>query len=189
MRVHMRTHTNRHTLLLLDVPLRFWKSPPLALLSLLVQAFSHFQFRKDQDKATGYKGKIAWRPSDWIRCGPFLPSVTPRPQSCPPWRCHTDYSVSCAAHTFCPDAEETKCRRMPTEPRDQCVHTGPEFQISHSGQEQTSASRFLYIENSQVKKIKLEKEKKQNPIPWMEWELPGNFRVLRRWIYSSYYQQ
>lgn len=55
---------------------------------------------------------------------------------------------------------------MPTEPRDQCAHTGPEFQISHSGQEQTSASRFLYIENSQVKKIKLEKK---SIIQFHEW--------------------
>lgn len=58
---------------------------------------------------------------------------------------------------------------MPTEPRDQCAHTGPEFQISHSGQEQTSASRFLYIENSQGKKIKLGKKKKKSRIQFHEW--------------------
>lgn len=92
--------------------------------------------------------KTSWRRSDCMRWGPFLPSAAPHRQFCPPWRCHTGYSASCAAHTFCPDAEETNADVIPTEPRHQCVHTGPKFQISHSRQEETSVSRFLYIDNS-----------------------------------------
>lgn len=40
-----------------------------------------------------------------LRRGP-LPSAVPRPRPCPPWRCRTGCSASCAVHTFCPNAEE-----------------------------------------------------------------------------------
>lgn len=35
-----------------------------------------------------------------------LSSATPRPLSCPPWRCHIGCSASCAVRTFCPNAED-----------------------------------------------------------------------------------
>lgn len=112
-------------------------------------------YRVARDPAPGFRQGRAWA-LGWVTRGP-LPSATPHPQSCPPWRCHRGCSASCVVHTFCPNAEERKqgAGDVPSvSSGGQCTPASPQFQVSHGELEGTCAFQTpLYRKPSKGQKL------------------------------------
>lgn len=110
--------------------------------------------------------EAAWRASRCRGTEP-LPSATPHPQSCPPWRCHTGCSASCAARTFCLNAGKRRSAG--------CAHGELTDHSSHSKQG-VSALQTSLSENPQGAKKR--RGKKPSRIQFFkQTELRGNFRA------------
>ena len=68
--------------------------------------YTHTHMPLSSSPSTGWPGLQLLDSEAGGSCGRPLPSAAPHPRSCPPWRCHTGCSASCAARTFCPNAAE-----------------------------------------------------------------------------------
>lgn len=115
--------------------------PRPAMLTSTSQPFSQRRWPGTQLWDSREKGERSRRARERVECSP-LPSAAPRPQSCPPWRCHRGYTASCAVHTFWSNAGERKQNtgEVPTgNSGGQHTRASPEFQVSHGEPEETCA--------------------------------------------------